>query len=164
MLRNLHAGLGVGQIWTACDSRLRKSSASHVFWLVQTCPNLPEPVRNTVTMYAPRAMSFFALSNALILQSYVLSCWNCIFNSPNWDLSNSVRVMELYWNRNVDPSRGPCLKTVDRKRFERSNFLVLCPVLLKIAYFNPGNRQLSIAVLSKELWQRKIVDPSRAAP
>ena len=41
--------------------------------------------------------------------------------------------------------------TIDRKSFERGNFLVLRPVLLKIAYFNSGNRQLSIAVLPKEL-------------
>ena len=41
-------------------------------------PNLSEPVHNTVTMYAVCAMPFFALSNALILQYYVLPCWNCI--------------------------------------------------------------------------------------
>ena len=64
----------------------------------------------------------------------------------------------------VDPSRSPCLKTIDRKRFERGNFLVLHPVLLKIAYFKSANLQLSIDVLPKELRQRKIVDPSRAAP
>ena len=52
---------------------------------------------------------------------------------------------------------------IDRKS-ERGNFLVLRPVLLKIAYFNSGNRQLSIAVLPKELRQRKTVDPSRGAP
>ena len=54
--------------------------------------------------------------------------------------------------------------TIDRKSFECGNFLVLRPVLLKIEYFNSGNRQLSTAVLPKELRQRKIVDPSRAAP
>ena len=53
---------------------------------------------------------------------------------------------------------------IDRKSFERGNFLVLRPVLQKIAYFNSGNRQLSIAVLPKELRQRKFVDPPRAAP
>ena len=31
---------GVGQIWTVCDSRLRKNSASYLFGLVQTCSNL----------------------------------------------------------------------------------------------------------------------------
>ena len=31
---------GVGQIWRAWDSRLRKNSTSHLFWLVRTCPNL----------------------------------------------------------------------------------------------------------------------------
>ena len=117
----------VGQIWTACDSRLRKNSASHLFWLVQTCQNFSEPVRNTVTMYARRTMSFFALSNALILQSYVLSCWNCFFNSPNRELSNGVRVMALYRSKIVDPSRSPCFKTVDSKSLERRNFLMLRP-------------------------------------
>ena len=86
------------------------------------------------------------------------------FSSPNQELSNGAQVMELYWNINVDPSRSPFLKAIDSKGFERGNFLVLRPALLKIAYFNLGNRQLSIAVLPKELRQRKIVDPSRAAP
>ena len=31
---------GVGQIWRAWDSRLRKNSTAHLFWLVQTCPDL----------------------------------------------------------------------------------------------------------------------------
>ena len=83
------------------------------------------------------------------------------FNSPNRQLSNGARVMELYWNRNVDPS-SPCLNAIDRKSFERGNFLVLCPALLKITYFNSDNQQLSIAVLPKELRQRKIVDPLEA--
>ena len=30
----------VGQIWRVWDSRLRKYSTSHLFWLVQTCPDL----------------------------------------------------------------------------------------------------------------------------
>ena len=52
---------------------------------------------------------------------------------------------------------------IDRKGFESGNFLVLRPALLKIAYFNSSNLQLSIAVLPKELQERKIVDPSRGA-
>ena len=51
----------------------------------------------------------------------------------------------------VDPSRSPCLETVDRKSFEYHNFLVLRPVPLKIAYFNSANRQLSIDVRPNEL-------------
>ena len=74
------------------------------------------------------------------------------FHSPNQELSNSVRVMELYWNRNVDPSRSPCLETIDRKSLEHRNFLVLRPVPLKIAYFNSANRQLFIDVRPNELW------------
>ena len=61
------------------------------------------------------------------------------------------------------PLGAYALKTIDRKSFERGNFSVLRPVVLKIAYFNSGNRQLSIAVLPEELRQRKIVDPSQGA-
>ena len=52
----------------------------------------------------------------------------------------------------------------DREKGVRGNFLVFRPAQLKIAYFNSDNRQLSIAVLRKELRQRKIVDLSRGAP
>ena len=41
-------------------------------------------------MYARRGMSFFALSNALILRSYVLSGEIAYFNSPNGELSNDL--------------------------------------------------------------------------
>ena len=48
-------------------------------------------------MYARLAMSFFALSNALILQSYVLFPGEmAYFNSPNRQLFNGARVMELH--------------------------------------------------------------------
>ena len=151
-LENCTQVLGVGQKWTACDSRLRKNIASHLFWPFQTCPNLFKPVHNTVTMYARRAMSFFALSNALLLQCYVVSCWNCTFNSPNTELSNFIQLMELYWSKIVDPSRSPCLKIVNRKRFERRNFLVLRSVLLKNAYFNSANPELTKEVWLVELW------------
>ena len=56
------------------------------------------------------------------------------------------------------------LKAIDRKSFKHGNFLVLRCALLKIAYFNSGNRPLCIAVLINELRQREIVDPSREAP
>ena len=39
-LENCTQVLGVGQIWRACHSRLRKNSTSHLFWLVRTCPSL----------------------------------------------------------------------------------------------------------------------------
>ena len=48
-------------------------------------------------MYARHTMSFFALSNALILRSYVLYPGEiAYFNSPNEELSNGVLVMALY--------------------------------------------------------------------
>ena len=86
------------------------------------------------------------------------------FDSPNQELPNGARVLQLNRNRNVDPSRSPCLKAIDRKSFECVNFIFLRPALLKIAYFNSGSRQLCIGVLSKELRQREIVDPSRGGP
>ena len=116
-----------------------------------------------MTMYACLTMSFFALWNALFaLTSYAGEV--AYFNSPNQQLSNGAWVMELYRNRNVDSSGSPSLKAIDRKNFERGNFLVLRPALLKVAYFNSSNRQLSFTPLPKELRQRKIVDPSRGAP
>ena len=123
-VRKLHAGLGLGQIWRACNSRLMKNSASHLFWLVQTCPNLSEPVRNTVTMYACGAMSFIFLHFRMFLFFSITSYPAEIahFNSPNRDLSNFVRLMELCWSKIVDPSRSPCLKPVQRKSFEWGNF------------------------------------------
>ena len=94
-------------------------------------------------------MSFFALSNALVLTSYRGEI--AYFNSPNGELSNGVRVMALYLSKLVDPSRSPCLKTVDRKSLERRNCLVLRPVLMKIAYFSSVNRQLPKDVRPMEL-------------
>ena len=162
MVRKLHAGLGVGQIWRAWDSPLRKNSTSHLFWLVQTCLDL-RTIQWPCTLVSQchflhfRTLLFFSLTSYPAEIAY--------FNSPNREISTGARVMELYWNINVDPSRSPCsLKAIDRKSFERGNFLVLLPALLKIAYFNSVNQQLSLVVLPKELRQRKIVDPSRGAP
>ena len=42
----------------------------------------------------------------------------------------------LYICSHVDPSRSPCLKTIDRKSFERGSFLVLHPVRLKLHISN----------------------------
>ena len=64
-------------------------------------------------------------------------------SSPYPEFSNGVPLMELYGNRNVDPSRSPCLKTVDGKRFECCDFFVLRPVLLENAPFSLAIRQLS---------------------
>ena len=161
MVRKLHAGLGVGQIWRAWESRLWEKSTSHVFWFVQTCPDL-RTIQWPCTLVSQCQFLHFRTLLFFNLTSYPGEI--AYFNSPNRQLSYGARVMELYWNRNIDPSRSPCLKAIDRKSFECGNFLVLRPALLKIAYFHSANRQLSIAVLPKELRQRENVDPSRAAP
>ena len=113
-------------------------------------PNLSEPVHNTVTMYSLCAMPFLHFRMLLFFSITFYPAEIAYFNSPNRELSNGVRVMERYCNRNVDPSRS--LETVDRKSFERRNFLVLRPGPLKIAYFNSANRQLSIDVRPNKLW------------
>ena len=94
-----------------------------------------------MTMYGRCIMSLFLPFRLLLffgLTSY--SGEIAYLNSPDGELSNFVQLMELYGNRNVDPSRSPCLKAIDRKIFERGNFLVLRPVVLEIAYFNSANR------------------------
>ena len=151
---------GLGQIWRAWDSRLRKNSTSHLFWLVQTCPDLPT-LQWPCTLVSQCHFLYFRMLLFFSLTSYPGKI--AYFNSPNRQLSNGARVMELYWNRNVDPSRSPCLKAIDRKSFERGNFLVLRPVVLKNAYFNSAYRQLSIDIRHEEMRFRKIVDPSRGA-
>ena len=128
---------GLHQVWRARDSRLRKKGKSHLFWLVQTCPDLG-------TIQWPCR---------LVLQCHFLHFWTLLFfsltsypgeiaylNSPNRQFSNGARFMELDWDRNVDSSTSPCLKAIDRKSFERGNFLVLRLALLKIAYFNSAYR------------------------
>ena len=129
-----------------------------------TCPDLSGPMRNRVTMYSCFAMSFLHFRMLLFFSLTSYPAEIAYLNSPNRELSNGVRVLALYWSEIVDPSRSPCLKTVDRKSFERGNFLVLHPGLLKIAYFKSADWQLSIDVKPKELRERKIVDPSRATP
>ena len=113
--------------------------------------NLSEPVHNTVTMYARSAVIFLHFWKFLFFSLTSYAADIAYFNSPNRELSNGVRVMELYWDINAYPSRSPCLEIVDRKSFEHRNFLVLRPVPLKIAYFNSANRQLSIDVRPNEL-------------
>ena len=114
-------------------------------------PNLSEHLHHTVTLYALCAMSFLQFRMLLFFSITSYPAEIAFFNSPNRELSNGVRVMVLYWNRYVYPSRSPCSRTVDRKSFERRNFLVLRLGPLKIAYFNSANQQLSIDVQPNEL-------------
>ena len=79
---------GVGQIWRAWDSRLRKNSTSHLFWLVQTCPDLRTiqwpctPVSQCNFLHF-RTLLFFSLTSYPGEIAY--------FNSPNRQLSNGAR-------------------------------------------------------------------------
>ena len=103
---------GLGQIWTACVSRLRKNSALHVFWLVQTCRNLPEPFPQYSHHVRPSRGHFLHFRMLLFFSLTSYPAEIAYFNSPNRELSYCVRVMALYWSKIVNPSRSPCLKTI----------------------------------------------------
>ena len=126
--------------------------------VLHTCSGLSKLVRtNALLLYisdhlrSSRNVIFctFERSYSSVLRPILLKLH--FFNSPNWELFNGLRLVELYWNKIVDPSRSTCLKMVDGKMFERCNFLVLRPVLLKNVYFSSANRQLSIDVQLVEL-------------
>ena len=139
-LENCTQVWGLGQIWTACDSRLRKiafSTCSDWSKLVRTCLN-QSAIQWPCTPVAQCHFLHFECSYSFGLTSYPGEI--AYFDSPDGELSIGVRIMALYWSKIVGPSRSPCLKTVQRKSFERGKFLVLRPVLLKIAYFNSANR------------------------
>ena len=112
--------------------------------VLHTCSDLSRPV-GTCQQYSDHVRSScnvsfctFECSYSSVLRPILLKLH--ILTHLMRELSNGVLVMALYWSKIVDPSRSPCLKTVQRKSFERGNFLVLRPVLLKIAYFNSANR------------------------
>ena len=119
----------------------------------QTCPNL-STIQWRCTLSAQCLFCTFECSYSSVLRPILLKLHSLTRLIGVW-------VMELYWYRNVDPSRSPCLETVNRKSFEHRNFSVLRPVPLKIAYINSANQQLSMDVRPNELRKRKIVDPSR---
>ena len=68
---------GVGQIWRVWDSRLRKNSTSHLFWLTQTCPDLH--VRTIQWPCTLVSQCHFCTFECSYSQVFVLSWWNCIF-------------------------------------------------------------------------------------
>ena len=84
-------------------------TCSHLFTPVHTCSHLFTPVHTCSHLFTPvytcshlidylRSLcngSFslnFPPAKAVIFRSYMLSCWNCIFCSPNRELSNGARL------------------------------------------------------------------------
>ena len=126
-----------GQRATHGWGKVALHTCSDLSKLVQTCLN-QSAIQWPCTLVAPCHFLHFRMLLFFGLTSYPGEI--AYFNSPNGELSYGVRVMALYWSKIVDPSRSPCLRTVQRKSFERGNFLVLRPVLLKNAYFNSANR------------------------
>ena len=109
--------------------------------LVRTCAQYSDHVRSSRNViFCTFERSYSSVLRPILVKLHILTrlihsfpmvdgYWSCIV----------IEMLELYWNRNVDPSRSPCLKAIDRKSFERGNFLVLRPVLLQNAYFNSAN-------------------------
>ena len=89
---------------------------SHLSKPVWTCPHYSDYVRSlhNVIFLHFQVLLFFGLTSYPAEIAYL--------NSPNPELSKSVRVMALYWSKTVDPSRSPCLKIVDEKSYERGDF------------------------------------------
>ena len=59
---------GVGQIWRAWDSRLRKNSTSPLFWLVQTSPDLCTQYSDHVGSYSNVIFCTFERSYSSVLR------------------------------------------------------------------------------------------------
>ena len=115
---------GLGQIWSVCDSRLRENSASHLFWLVRTCPNL-STIQWPCTLFSQYHFWHFQKLLFFSLTSYPAEI--AYFNLPNRELSIGVRLMKLYWNRNVDLSRSPCFRQSIESASSAVIFLTSCP-------------------------------------
>ena len=81
----------------------RRKVAVHTFWGGPK-PGFSDSLRAEII----ESHNFF-----FVLMSYPGEI--AYLNSPNRELSNGARVMELYRNRNVNPSRSPCFKAIDRK-------------------------------------------------
>ena len=145
-VRKLHAGFGGGP---NLDSVRLTVEEKQYFPPALTGPNLPELVR-TCPQYSDHVRTlrshFLHFRGLLLFSLPSYPAEIAYFNSPNQELSNGVQLVQLYRNKNVDPSSSPCLKIFDGKSFERRNFLDLRPNLLKNAYFSSTNRELSNGV------------------
>ena len=113
---------GVGQIWRAWDSRLRKNSTSHLAWLVQTCPDAQysDHVRSSRTVFfCTFERSYSSVLCPILVKLHILT--RLIDSFPMVHGSWSCIEIEM-----LIPLGGPCLRAIDRKSFERGNFLVPC--------------------------------------
>ena len=93
LLGNCTQVLGLGQTWRAWDSRSRKNSTSHLFWLVQTCLDQ----RTIQWPCTPVSQCHFLHFRTLLFFS--LTCYPgeiAYLNSLKRELSNDARLMELY--------------------------------------------------------------------
>ena len=139
------------QVWVRpnLDSVRLMVEEKQCFTPVLTCPNLSKPartcpqysdhVRSSRSHFCTFKGSYSSVLRPILLKLHTLThlvdsfpmvygVWSCV------EINVSILL------------RSSCLQTFDWKPFERRNFLVLRPVLLKMAYSSSANRQLSIAV------------------
>ena len=134
--------------WCLRGRKVLLHTCFHLFKPVHTSSHIT-PIRLWWCTLVPQLQFLIQFSHFKICFCFSLTSYPAeiaYFRSPNRELSNFVRLMELYRNKIVNPSRSPCLKIVDGKRFEHRNFLVLRPVLLKNACFSSANWELSKGV------------------
>ena len=135
----------------------------HPFPPVHTCSLLFTPVHTSVIIYALHPMGvscwispcescYFSILCPILLKLQIFA--HLIESFPAvYGLCSCIEI------KIVDPSRSPCFKIVNGKRFEQRNFSVLRPVLLKNAYFSSANRELSNGVRLLEVRRRKLSIP-----
>ena len=112
-------------------------------------PNLSEPVHNTVTMYARRAMSFFCTFECSYSSALHLILLKLHISAHLMESFPTVYHLCICTKIEISiPLGAHAEKTIDRKMLDRRNLLVLRPVLLKFAYFHSANQQLSNAVMA----------------
>ena len=148
-----------GQHATHGWEKIALHTCSDLFKPVRTCLN-QSAIQWPCTLVAQCHLLHFRMLLFFGLMSYPGEI--AYFNSPNEELSNGVRVMARYWSKIVGLSRRPCLKTVDRKRFECRYFLVLHAVLLKIAYFNQLIDSFLMTYCPKSCHKEKLSIPLEA--
>ena len=108
-LENFTQVFGVGQIFeeraTHGSGRIVLQTCSDLSKPLWTCPNL-FTIQWPCTLVAQCHVLHFRRLLFFSLTSYPAGI--AYFSLPNRELSNGVRLRELYWNRNANPSRSPC--------------------------------------------------------
>ena len=91
-LENCARVVGLGQIWRACYSQMRKFSASHLFWLVRTCPQYSDYVRlSRNVIFCTFESCYSSVLHPILVKLHILT--RLIESFPTvWGLSSCFEV------------------------------------------------------------------------